>query len=166
MANRKPLDLEGHYRILKISPDASPDEIRLSYAMAKQNASGSLLKRIEEAFDILRDPDRRSAYDREGLEGSDVLRKPATLAAILALLLITLAAVYGPEILRGMKTFKEGQKVSETRTGREFGTVLRFDPAHRFPQGSTLPAYLVRMAETGEDRWFPAYDMQASLDSR
>src|SRR6266850_1619431 len=136
MANRKPLDLKGHYRTLKVSSDASPDEIRLSYAMAKQNASGSLLKRIEEAFETLRDQDRRSVYDREGLEGSDILRKPATLAAALGLLLVTFAAIYGPGILRGMKSYREGQSVVETRTGREFGTVVRYEASHRFPQGS------------------------------
>jgi curved DNA-binding protein CbpA len=166
MANRKPLDLQGHYRVLKVASDASLDEIRLSYAMAKQNASGALLKRIEDAFEALKDQDRRSTYDREGLEGSDLLRKPVTLAAAFGLLVIILAAVYGPGILRGMKSFREGQRVSDARTGHEFGTVIRYEPSHHFPQGSTLPAYLVRMAGTGEERWFPAYDMQASLDGR
>lgn len=166
MVNRKPLDLKGHYRILKVSPGASPDEIRLSYAMVRQNASGGLLKRVEEAFETLKDAERRAAYDREGLEGSKILKNPATLGGAIALLVLILAVIYGPAVARGMKSFRQGQTLVETRTGRDFGVVVAHEEAHRFPPGVTAPAYLVRMAGTNEERWFPAYDLQSSCNTR
>src|SRR5882672_5249010 len=109
MASRKPLDLKGYYRTLKVSPGAGTDEIRLSYAMVRQNASGPFLKRVEEAFETLKDAERRASYDREGLEGTQVLKKPGTLAGALVVLVATLAIVFVPGLLRGMKTFRQGQ---------------------------------------------------------
>jgi len=166
MAKKKPLDLKGYYRALKVSPEAPPDEVRLSYALVRQGAAGPYLKKIDEAFETLRDPARRAAYDQQGHRKAGKPNKTAILAGALSLLVLVLAVVYGPGFLRGLKSFREGQTLVEIRTGREFGVVVRYDGSHAFPQGSTLPAYLVRLAASGDERWFPAYDMQAACKGR
>jgi curved DNA-binding protein CbpA len=166
MVKRKPLDLKGYYRTLKVSPGVEIDEIRLSYAMVRQNASGPHLKRVEEAFETLKDSTRRAAYDMEGLEGTKIFKQPSTLAAAAALLVLIIAVVYGPGLLRGMKTFKQGQTLVETRTGRPFGVVVQYEDSHQFPQGGSAPAYLVRMAGSAELRWLPSYDLQSICDGR
>jgi len=166
MVKKKPLDLKGYYRTLKVRSDASAEEIRLSYAMARQDAAGPFLRKIDEAFDTLRDATRRTAYDRQGLEGRQALKRPSTLAGAMALLAVVVAGVYGPELLRGLKKFRPGQTLVEARTGREFGEVVRFEDSHRFPQGGSAPAYLVRIAGSKDQRWLPAYDVQAVCDGR
>lgn len=67
------------YDLLEIDPDASPQEIRLAYLRLKQAYSKSspalytlisqdetddMLTQIEEAYDILSDPDKRRKYDQ------------------------------------------------------------------------------------------------------
>ncbi|MBI3450344.1 MAG: hypothetical protein HY049_15695 [Acidobacteria bacterium] len=166
MAPRKPLDLKGYYRILKVSPEAPPDEIRLSYALVRQDANGPHLKRIEEAYETLKDPAKKAAYDREGFERPDPLKSPVTLAATVVVFIAILAAIYGPGYLRSRKSFQPGQTLVDVASGREFGSVVRFEDSHRFPQGSSTPAYLVRMPGAEGERWYPAYDLQASCEGR
>src|SRR5262245_24237800 len=108
MAPKKPLDLKGHYRILKVSSEVSSDELRLSYALVRQDATGPLAKRIEEAYETLKDPARKAAYDREGLEGPEPMKSPITLAAAVVALTAVLAVAYGPAYLRSRKSFRPG----------------------------------------------------------
>ena len=166
MAGKKPLDVRGYYKVLKVSPEAPPDEIRLAYAMSRQNAAGPHLARIERAFETLKDAGKRAAYDREGLRRPNPLKSPYALPVCVAVLIIVLGVLYLPGLLRGRRTFRDGQTLLDVRTGREFGVVVRSESAHRFPQGTVAPAYLVRPAAGGQERWYPASDLLASCEGK
>jgi curved DNA-binding protein CbpA len=166
MAKKKPLDLKGYYRLLKVSPEAPVDEIRLAYAMVKQEAVGPYLKRLEAAYRILKDPKAREAYDKEGLSTFNPLKSPATLVVSIVLLITIFFWLWLPQINLRRKSFSPGQTLVEMRTGREFGRVVSYESSHAFPGGATSPAYLVRMGETGSERWIPAIDLQATCDGQ
>lgn len=64
-----------YYQILGIESDATPDEVRLAYRRGVRAVHPDLnphrhawateqIQRINEAYDVLRDPDRRREYDR------------------------------------------------------------------------------------------------------
>jgi hypothetical protein len=72
-------DLTDYYLILDLKPDASPSDIREAYLRSKAtyqkdnvalytlidgNEREDMLRRIEEAYQILSNPDRRREYDR------------------------------------------------------------------------------------------------------
>jgi curved DNA-binding protein CbpA len=72
-------DLTDYYMILEVKPHASPSEIREAYLRAKStyqkdnvalytlidaNEREDMLRRIEEAYQVLSNPDRRREYDR------------------------------------------------------------------------------------------------------
>lgn len=166
MAPQKPRDLKAYYRLLKIAPDASPDEVRLAYAMARSTAEGTQLRRIEKAYEILRNPKRRAAYDKEGQKNLAPLKSPLTLGIALAALIGIFVWLWLPEISLRRKSFRAGQTLVEIRSGRTFGEVVRYDPGHSFPDGVTGPAYLVKMGTSGSERWFPAIDLQATCEGR
>jgi len=65
--------MTDHYRTLGVAPDADEDVIRAAYValMRKHHPDGSgadkaddRAKAINAAFDVLRDPQQRAAYDR------------------------------------------------------------------------------------------------------
>ena len=66
-----------YYDLLEIKPDASPEIVRAAYkAQAKkyhpdsQNTGDTeYMKKINEAYEVLSDPERRAAYDRDLKEG-------------------------------------------------------------------------------------------------
>lgn len=158
--------MHGYYRALKVSTDASSDDIRLAYAMAKQEVAGPALKRVERAFEVLNDPARRKEYDAEGISKFDPLKSPWTLVAALAVLVGAIALLWIPDIRMRNRRFQAGQTLYGIQTRQEFGTVIRAESAHAFPDGIAAPGYLVRLAGSGEEKWFPAVDLQASAEAR
>ncbi|MCI0548625.1 MAG: hypothetical protein L0027_15240 [Candidatus Rokubacteria bacterium] len=166
MPPKRPRDTRGYYRALKIAPDASPDEIRLAYAMVKTTSEGPHLRRIEQAYQTLKDPRRRAAYDKEGQPRFDPLKSPITLVAAVAVLIAVFIWLWLPEINLRRKSFRPGQTLVEIRTGRTFGEVTRYEVRHSFPGGVTGPAYLVKLDGGGSERWFPARDLQTTCNGR
>ena len=66
--------MADHYAILGVSPNAAADDIRRAYRriarghdrnQSSGEASQEKLRQIEAAFEVLSDPQRRAAYDRE-----------------------------------------------------------------------------------------------------
>lgn len=161
-----PLDRKEYYRVLKVSPEADHDEIKLAYAMAKQNAAGPYLAKLDEAWDVLKDRNKRAAYDAEGLEKTNYFRHPATLLAAIAVLVVVFVTLWLPGIQMRNKKYGPGQELVTVAGRQPFGTVVRFERQHSFPGGVTAPAYLVRMAGTGSEQWLPEIDLQASCAAR
>jgi curved DNA-binding protein CbpA len=166
MARKKPLDIKGYYRLLKVSVDAGPDEIRLATAIAKQNATGPHLKRIDEAWGALSVPRLRQQYDSMGLERPNPLKSPWTLVVCAVILAGIYFWLYAPGIAMRSKTFTVGQMLVDIRTRQEFGIVVQVDQNHRFSNGEVRVGYLVRAASGGSDRWYPAIDLQSTMNAR
>jgi Ca-activated chloride channel family protein len=73
------------YTVLKISPDATPDEIKHAYRqLARQShpdvkadlGTALLFRQIQQAYEILSDPGKRSAYDRRLMESGRSPKSP------------------------------------------------------------------------------------------
>jgi curved DNA-binding protein CbpA len=78
-------DERSHYDLLELTPDASPQEVRAAYLRVKaayrkdsvalyslisESETEDLLRRIEEAYQVLSHPDRRREYDlKHGMLG-------------------------------------------------------------------------------------------------
>ncbi len=167
MAQKKPTDLKGYYRLLKIAPDASADEIRLAYAMAKTTSEGPHLRRLEDAYEVLKNPKRRAAYDKEGQRTTiEPLKNPVTLVIAVVVLVAVFLWLWLPDINLRRKHFRAGQTIVEIRSGRPFGEIVRYEGNHPFPGGSSGAAYLVKVGSTGSERWFPAADLQATCNGQ
>lgn len=78
-------DPEGYYRALGVPRTASADEIRHAFrarAMAShpdragETADGETFRLVREAYEVLRDPLRRMAYDASGLAGFEPADRP------------------------------------------------------------------------------------------
>ena len=70
-----PVAAQDYYEALEVSRDASEDEIRQSYRrlarryhpdVNKEAGAEDRFKQISEAYDVLRDPEKRARYDRFG----------------------------------------------------------------------------------------------------
>ncbi|MBN1993977.1 MAG: DnaJ domain-containing protein [Anaerolineae bacterium] len=77
---------KNYYKILRLNPDASEDQIRKSYRtmvrefhpdVSKHPAAAELFQEIQEAYEILGDPEQRRVYNRlresEGLDKSSAI---------------------------------------------------------------------------------------------
>ena len=77
--------MQNYYKILEVSPNATLGEIKRSYRRLarqyhpdlNQKALDSHIKRLNEAYEVLRDPLKRAAYDEQLAEAArrDVLRR-------------------------------------------------------------------------------------------
>ncbi len=69
---------KDYYETLSVNRNASPDEIKKSYRklareyhpdVSRHSDATDRFKEVQEAYDILKDPDKRAAYDRFGHAG-------------------------------------------------------------------------------------------------
>lgn len=72
-------DPAGHYTTLGIDPDASDEAITAAFRAAARRVhpdvpgtgDAAAFMRVREAYDVLADPDRRAAYDRDSQHATD-----------------------------------------------------------------------------------------------
>lgn len=80
MEAEQPAEDRGYYSLLGVSPEAGEDEIKRAFRQlatalhpdkAPEGAeqAGSLFADIQQAYEVLADPQRREVYDVYGLEG-------------------------------------------------------------------------------------------------
>ena len=70
--------MQDYYKILEVSPTATLTEIKRSYRRLarqyhpdlNQKALDSHIKRLNEAYEVLRDPVKRAAYDEQRAEAA------------------------------------------------------------------------------------------------
>ena len=69
------MEYKDYYKTLGLKRDASPDEIKKSYRklarkyhpdVSKEDNAEAQFKQVSEAYEVLRDPEKRSAYDQFG----------------------------------------------------------------------------------------------------
>ena len=174
MAKHK--DSRGVYRALRVATDASDDEIRLSYALIKQNfEQGSRDPRwlaAQRAYDTLRVPGRRREYDQQQLRGRRGLKininfkkvnldNPKLLAACCGILMAIFVLVWYPLYGARFRSFSPGDRLVDLK-GRDFGVVVQAEEMHSFPGGPSGPGYLVERNDTRALQWYPALDLQGS----
>jgi curved DNA-binding protein len=71
------MDFKGYYKVLGVAQDAKPDDIRQAFRKAarkyhpdinKSPDAEATFKDVNEAYEVLKDPERRVAYDQLGQE--------------------------------------------------------------------------------------------------
>ena len=82
------MEFKDYYTVMGLARDAAPDDIKRSYRklsrkfhpdVSKEKDADARFKELGEAYDVLKDPDKRSAYDRLGAnwkEGQDFRPPP------------------------------------------------------------------------------------------
>jgi curved DNA-binding protein len=69
------LDFKDYYKVLGVAREATPEEIQKAYRklarrhhpdVSKERGAEAKFKEIAEAYEVLKDPDKRSKYDRFG----------------------------------------------------------------------------------------------------
>jgi len=162
----KKRDPRGYYAILRISPDASQQEIRLAYEFQKQaykdGRKDLKIGQIQAAYETLSDTERREIYDRGGSsrpDGKSRLHSVPLLVTLTLVFLGVLAFAVGPIIMAHFTTFEAGDELYWKRTKKPFGTVLAYDPQHEFETGAAMPAYQIEISSDQDPAWFPARDL-------
>jgi curved DNA-binding protein CbpA len=173
----KPKSIKEYCEILGVSPNASPDEIRLAFVLLKRESqtSGSPpLRDLQEAYQRLTEPNRKDvsarAPQRTG-PGADTLSRSSVsalliLAGAFAALVVVLALYVYPMYGYRLKHFGPDSMLLEARTGRPFGTILEVQAAHAFPNGSVGPAYRLRLEPDGRESWLPQNDVHYLCQQR
>ncbi len=169
-------DSRGYYRSLGVATDAGDDEIRLSYALLKQNfdeaTNDPRWLAAQNAYDILRVPARRREYDAQEARGrigkskrgrgaSINLHNPKLLAVCCGLLLAVFVLVWVPLYGARFRSFTVGNKLVDLK-GQPFGVVVQAEEMHSFPGGHAGPAYLIELNDSRLLQWYPALDLQGT----
>ncbi len=168
-------DPERYYAALNVSPDASAEEIRLSYEFIKRGhlAGGKVndIPLVFAAYDVLSDPDKRKAYDNGGAESGPgsvgqalakvkpLLGSTVTLAVTSVVFVAIIGLLFAPGWVSTLRSFRPGDDLVWKTNGAPIGRVLAFEPRHEFPGGIRAGGYRIAK-DSGEPVWMPAGDLQ------
>lgn len=174
MKNRDP---KGYYEILKVSPGASRQEIRLGYVFLKgsyKNGKKSLdIATIRLAHKTLSDPKLRQQYDagpaprfgsRSRSAGGSRLNSSPLLVGLAVVLLGVL--IFAFDLHAHFVSFDVGSELYWKKSSRPLGTVVEYSEAHPFEDGRSLSAYRVELDTGGEPAWMPALDLHRNCAVR
>lgn len=159
----------GYYRILRVAPDATEEQIQLAYEHLEEMAPerrGASWTEIMRAYMVLMDKAARRAYDALDTAPRKRPRKQllndARLLAVCVVLIVAIVGfVWVPLYGDRFRTFSPGDRLV-TVSGRPFGTVVKSEERHIFPGASPAPAYLIETEPSRELRWFPAADIKGT----
>lgn len=160
-------DPRGYYQTLNIEPGGPVEEVELAYRLLKarylKHRESQGIRKIQEAYETLRDPERRQAYDaigrpRRAAGGKARMGKPRMLGLLLAVLFTVVAIVYGPTLKANLTSYDPGDILYLRTNKLYFGTIMRYEKEHLFYNGASAPAYLIEDA-SGGSLWYPARDL-------
>jgi hypothetical protein len=153
---------QQHYLdILGVKRGATMDEIHTAYYLLIEKYSHNPTEeeveeqlKLQHAYNILcrsyDEPEERSTADKTGRDSKLLLKIGAFLliVGIPALVAMNLSALK----LR-MADVDPGTVVRLKDSNAPYGTVLRFDPAHKFHVGKPAPAYQIQLRGSEEKVW-------------
>ncbi len=69
-------------------------------------------------------------------------------------------AIEKEQITREIPEFSPGDTLYHQTSGAYFGVIIEYDAQHRFFNGASAAAYLVRQGEGAEPVWYPERDLK------
>lgn len=173
----------GYYAALNVSPGANDIEIVLAFKLLKrahlERRKSLDIGLVQEAYDVLRVPSQRNLYDQGKIarrggrtfvakrpRSSERTRGIVTLAVLAVILVAVLAVIYGSSIRATFIRFDPGDTLYRTGNVRPLGSVVQYDEHHVFPNGADVPAYRIKSASTGAEKWYPASDLERHYERR
>ncbi len=150
--------LAPHLALLKLAPDPKPEAVDLAYATALQQYREPLSPADQQQVSRLRRAHRivRRTVQARRLRIALMRQRRKLISAFLTLTMCAAVLVYtNVEFLRAAAThFQPGDVLYVKRDGRKFGTVVAYEPEHRFPgTGRSVAAYKVRLSGSGTRVW-------------
>lgn len=153
---------QQHYLdILGVKPGATMDEIHTAYYLLIEKYAHNPTEdeaeeqlKLQHAYNIL----CRSYEEPEQVSPSDPAeQRPRWLlkaaAALLVLSIPALVAMNFSALRLRMTDFDPGTVVRLKDSNVPYGTILRYDPAHRFHVGEATPAYEIHLRNGEETVW-------------
>jgi hypothetical protein len=150
--------LARHLALLKLPSDPKPEAVDLAYAVALQQYSEPLSAADQQQVSRLRRAHRivkRTAQSRR-LRAAVMRQRRKLISVFLTLITCAGVLVYtNVGLLHAATThFRPGDVLYVKRDGRKFGTVMAYEPEHRFPgSAQSVAAYKVRLSGSGARVW-------------
>jgi len=159
-------DPDGHYAVLKVSHDATDDEIRLAYEMvrlARKEKGRRVPGEIQAAYDVLGDRERRKTYGKKPARDDRRFKVNLNSVPLLLTLLVLFVGIIvfalAPVIMAHFVTFEDGDSLYWKQSLKPLGVVREFESDHRFEGGAQASAYRIEHT-SGTTAWYAAVDLQ------
>ena len=115
-------------------------------------------KRLDHTYAILKRAYKAPAsasrrMHRRRRRSSTTARVGAGVGAVLLVGVVIVVAMNFSTLKLKMTGYDAGDVVRWKETGKTYGKVIEFEPAHRFPVGQPSAAYLIQLEDTTETVW-------------